>query len=57
MDRDLIQWMASVLTEQMVEMVIERNVIESHLVEAGVTHSSPMSPIIFAIDTSRHIMG
>lgn len=52
MHRDLIRWKARFLTDQRVEMVIEGNVMQRHLVEAGIPKGSPMSPIVIAIDTS-----
>jgi len=36
----------------MEEMVIEGNAIERHRVEAGVPQGSPVSPILFAINTA-----
>jgi len=51
-DGDLIQWTESFLLEGTVEMVIEGNAMERHPVEAGVPQGSPLSPILFAIDTS-----
>jgi len=35
-DRDLIKWMESFLSERPVEMIIEGNAMERHPVEAGV---------------------
>jgi hypothetical protein len=55
MDGDLIRWMESFLSERTVEMVIEGNAMERHPVEAGVPQGSPVSPILFAIYTSRLI--
>jgi len=52
MDGDLIRWTESFLSERTVEMIIEGNAIESHPVEAGVPHGSPVSLSLFAIYTS-----
>ena len=52
MDGDLIRWMASVLTDETVEMLIAGNVMERHPVEPGIPQSSPVSPILIAICTS-----
>ena len=52
MDGDLICWTASFLSDRTVEMVIEGKVMERHLVEAGISQGSPVSPIVFAIYTS-----
>jgi hypothetical protein len=52
MDGNLIWWTESFLSETTVEMVIKGNAMERHPVEAGVPHSSPGSPILFAIYTS-----
>jgi len=52
MDGNLIQWTESFLSERTVEMVIERNAMKRHPVEAGVPQGSPVSPILFAIYTS-----
>jgi len=49
MDGDLIQWMASILADQMVKMVIEGNVMVIQPVEAGIPQGWPVSPILFAI--------
>ena len=49
---DLIQWTASILSEQTVEMVIEGNVIERSTVEAGLAQGSLVSPILFSNFTS-----
>ena len=51
-DGDHIRWTESFLSDRTVEMVIEGTVLQSHLVEAGVPQGSPVSPIIFAIDTA-----
>jgi len=52
MGEDLIRWTENLCSEKTVEMIIERNVMQRHPVEAGVPQGSPMSPIIFAIYTS-----
>jgi len=52
MDGDHIQCTESFPSETMLEMVIEGNAMERHVVEAGVLQGSPMSPILFVIDTS-----
>jgi len=54
-DGDLIRWTQSCLPERMVEMIIEGNDIETHPVDSGVPQGSPVSPILFAIYTSRLI--
>jgi len=51
-DRDLIPWTESFLSERKVEMVIEGNVLQSHPVEAGGPQGSLVSPILFAIHTA-----
>jgi len=53
MDGYLIQWTESCLSERMVKMIIERNAMESHPVEAADAQGSHVSPILFAIHTSR----
>jgi len=55
MDGDLRPWTESFLPERMVEMIIDGNTIERHLVEAGVPQGSPVSLILFAIYTSSLI--
>jgi hypothetical protein len=55
-DGDLIRWTESFLSERMVEMVIEGNVLQSHPVEAVVPQGSPVSRILFAIHTAGLIM-
>ena len=52
MDGDLRRERESCFLETMVELIIEGNAIERHLVEAGVPQGSPVSPILFAIYTS-----
>jgi len=52
MDGDLILWMVSVLSDRMVSMVIKGNVMERHPVETGIPQWSPVSAILFTIDTS-----
>jgi len=47
-DGDLIRWMATVLSNQTVELVIERNVMERRPVEGGLPQRSTVSPILFA---------
>jgi len=49
---DLIRWTESILSEAMVQMIIEGNAIERHPVEAGVPQGSPVSPILCAMYTS-----
>jgi hypothetical protein len=49
---DLIRWTGSFLSDRMVEMVIEGNVLQSHPVEAGIPQGSPVSPIVFATYTA-----
>jgi hypothetical protein len=51
-DGDLIRWTESFLSERMVEMVIEANVLPSHPLKAGVPQGSPVSPSLFAILTA-----
>jgi len=51
MNRDLIQWTDSTLSQSTVEMSIKRNAMERHPIEAGVPHGSPLSLIVFAIYT------
>jgi len=51
-DGDHTQWTESCLSERTAEMVFERNVLQSHHVEAGVPHGIPVSPILFAIHTA-----
>jgi hypothetical protein len=48
-DVDLRRWTASFLPDRTVEMVIKGNVMERHLVEAGIPQGSPVSLILFAI--------
>jgi hypothetical protein len=52
MDGDLTRWTIRCLTDRMVEMVNEGNILERHLVEAGIPSGLPVSPILFAIYTS-----
>jgi len=52
MDRDLIRWMESFLSERTVEIRIEGNATERDPLEVGVPQRSPLSPILFAIYTS-----
>jgi len=49
MEGDLIRWMASCLTNRTVEIIIKWNVIERHLVEAGMPMGSLVSPMLFVI--------
>jgi len=49
MEADLIRWMASVLIERMMELVINCNILERHPVEACIPHGSLVSPILFAV--------
>jgi len=51
-DVDLIGWTANCLSDQTVEMVIERIVLERGPVEAGIPQHSPVSPILFSTLTS-----
>jgi len=46
---DHIRWTESYLSERTVEMIIEGNAMQRHLVEAGVLQGSPVSMILFAI--------
>jgi hypothetical protein len=55
MERHHIRWMESILLARMVEMVIESYIMEQHPVEAMVPQGPPVSPIVFAIYTSRLI--
>jgi len=55
MDRDLIRWTESFLSERTVVMIIEGNTMERHPVEAGVPQGSPVSPILIAIYISELI--
>jgi hypothetical protein len=55
MDRHLIRWTVRFVWESTVEMIIEGNTMEGHPVDAGDTQGSPVSPILFAIYTSRLI--
>jgi hypothetical protein len=55
MDGDLICWTASFLSDPMVNMVTEGNVMERHPLEAGIPQVSPVFPIVFAIYTSQLI--
>ena len=52
---DLLRWTESVLSERMVEMIIEGNVMDRPPVEAEVPPGSPVSPSLFAIYTSALI--
>jgi len=52
MDGDVIPWTESLLSETMVEMVVEGDAMERHPMEAGVPQALPVSPILFAIYTS-----
>jgi hypothetical protein len=49
---DLIPWTESLLSDRIVEMVIEGKVLQSQPVEAGVPPDSPVSPILFVIPTA-----
>jgi len=49
MDRYLLWWMASFLTDQPVEKVIKSIGMDKHLVEAGLQQPSLMSPILVMI--------
>jgi len=55
MDGDLVRWTESFPSERTVEMIIQGNAMERYPVEAGVPQGSPVSPILFAIYTSRLI--
>ena len=55
MDRDLIHWTASFLSDRTVEMVIDSNVVEQHPVDAGIPQWSPVSPILSTFYTSGFI--
>jgi len=55
MDGDLIQQTESFLSERTVEMIIEGNVMKRHPLEEGVQEGAPVSPILFAICSSRLI--
>jgi len=54
-DGDLIRWTECVPLETTVEMIIEVNGMERNPVEAGASQCTPVSPILFAIYTSRLI--
>jgi len=43
---DLIGWTESLLSDRMVEMVIEGNVLQSRPMQAGIQEGSPMLPIL-----------
>jgi len=51
-DGDLIRWTACFLSDRMIEIVIEGNVIDRHPVEAGIPQGSQVSQILFTIYTS-----
>jgi len=55
MDRDIIRWRESIPTAWTVDMVIDRNVLERHPVEAVLPQGSPVSLILFAIFMSGFI--
>ena len=48
-DGELIRWTESFLSDWMVEMVIEGNLLQSHPVEAGVPQGSSVLPILLMI--------
>jgi hypothetical protein len=52
MDGVLVQWMASILTDRRIEMVIEGNVVQRHPVDAGIPQGTPVSMIVFTIQGS-----
>jgi hypothetical protein len=52
MVRYLVRWTESSMSERTVAMIPEGNAMERHPVEAGVQQGSPVSPILFAINTS-----
>jgi len=49
---DHIRRTESILPDSTADMVIEGNILQTHHVEAGVPHCSPVSPILFAIHTA-----
>jgi len=51
-DGDLIEWTERFLSDRTAEMIIEGNVLHSHPMEAGIPQGSPVSPILFAINTT-----
>jgi hypothetical protein len=53
MDGDHIRWIESIVSECMVEMIIEGNATERHPVDPGVTQGSPVLLILFSIYTSQ----
>jgi len=55
MDGDLVRWTESFLSERTVEMIIKRNSMDRHRVEAVVPQGSLVSPILLVIYTSRLI--
>jgi hypothetical protein len=55
MDGDHIQWTESFLSKRTVQMIIQGNAMETHVVEARVPQSSHLSPILFVIYTSEQI--
>jgi len=48
-DGDLIRWTESFLSDRTVEMVIEGNVLQSHLLEAAIPQGSSLLPILIVI--------
>ena len=51
MDGDRIRWTERFPLERTVEMILVGNAMERHTVEVRVQQGSPVSPILFAIDT------
>jgi len=51
-ERDLIPWTDSIISERTVDMIIEGNAMKRHWVEPVIQQCSPVSPILFALYTS-----
>lgn len=49
MDRDLVRWRASCLTDHTVEIIIHTNALERRLIELGIPQGLSVPPILFTI--------
>ena len=52
-DRDLIKWTRSLLTDQKVQLVLNRHDNQERSINTGISQGSPVSPILFLIYISE----